>query len=247
MAARVANLWLRICGIFASVFGAFFSSSGSSFAAPDVSFTPQQISNCQWTSGIKNGHVVYHGDPVGRYDGRDTTNAYNGVPWFCWDAWALENKEQLCEDAYGTPGAWVCEPQKEHSYGFIYQKCVRESGVSDCRLIKNGQPIYNAVADYGTMTETIFRIVGCINPSHIMTGASAGDTVSEAGLNQVECNSLAVCPSPGYGVDAIMHDPSYNDVNNCYFWGATDSGGRFIYYDNGDSCACFYDGRVMCS
>lgn len=259
MAKKINNLWLRISGVFLAVIGSLFAGKNS-MASGTVSFTPRQISGCDYslTTPGPSGRPVYVGDPIPSvgYTGWRTTSTYQDVPFFCWNAWAVQNKDQLCEDAFGSNTStsdWSCGSNvSNQEYGFVYSVCNRQLGV-DCELQKGSSVVYNAVRDYGGTIQNAFRIIGCINSSDTMTGATVNDYVYD--LSGIVCSSPSACPAPGFGLSA-QHSPKNSiDDNDCYIWmndtlvhNMRDSTGTFVYESaRNSSCVCFYDGETLCS
>ncbi len=274
MSKQINNLWLRICGIFATIFGVFVGSN-SKGATDEVPFTPNYSRDCEYScyDNTETGELSCTGDPInmrttitiaGRpsswgvsYAGTVTGNTVGGVPWFCWDKWAFENRDEICEEAFGasTGTSWSCGTQQQNrEYGFYYQSCTRVLGPR-CRLVRGTDNIWDSVVNYGGGIETAWRIIGCINSSDAMAGSSefpSGMIPVEEFNGQVYCyNDSSFCPSPGWGLEAHLSAPSVPQRNNCYIWlddtwdiGMYDSTGYFIYDSD---CSCYYDGRSVCS
>lgn len=282
MSKQINNLWLRICGIFATIFGVFVGSN-SKGATNRVSFTPDYSMDCEYSCYeihdgilspeglrcigdpipyISGGSVIMNGQEFTwgfAYSGTYTRNTRDGVPWFCWNKWAIENKDEICEEAFGasTGAGWSCGTQQQNrEYGFYYQSCTRVLGPR-CRLVRNHTDgIWDSVVNYGGGIETAWRIIGCINSSDTMAGSDAlgggGIITVEEFDGQVYCyDNSSFCPSPGWGLEAHLSAPSAPQRNNCYIWlddtwdiGMYDSTGHFIY---DSACSCYYDGRSVCS
>ena len=258
MSKQINNLWLRICGIFATIFGVFIGSN-SKGATGGVSFTPDYSRDCEYSCYevhdgvsspeglrcigdpipyIKGGSVLIGSNESSwgfAYRGTYTRNTRDGVPWFCWDKWAVENIDGICEEAFGasTGSSWSCGTQQQNrEYGFYYQSCTRVLGPM-CRLVRNNTDrIWDSVVNYGGGIETAWRIIGCINSSDTMAGSSefpSGMIPVEEFDGQVYCyDNSSFCPSPGWGLEAHLSAPS----------------AHFIY---DSACSCYYDGRSVCS
>ena len=126
MSKQINNLWLRICGIFATIFGVFVGSNSKGATDDRVSFTPDYSMDCEYSCYevhdgvsspeglrcigdpipyIKGGSVLIGSDESSwgfAYRGTYTRNTRDGVPWFCWNKWAVENIDEICEEAFGA-------------------------------------------------------------------------------------------------------------------------------------------------